>query len=251
MGEIVHYIAPSEKLLDGMLDALRSFEARTRGMNPVARAAAVSFAFVYLHPLADGNGRIHRFLINHLLAADKAVPANIIVPVSATIASSAKGRADYDQALEAFSRPFMRVYADAYRFGMKQLCPDGIETNFEFLRVEDAQHAWRFLDMSEQVRYLSGVLRQTVEQEMAQEALALRQYDEARVAIKDLIEMPDPDADRIIRSLRDGDWQVSGRLRKTLPQIFAEDGVFYARHAQIIAAVRAVFESEQPEAEED
>lgn len=40
----------------------------------------MSFAFVYLHPLADGNGRIHRFLVNHLLAVDKVVPANIIVP---------------------------------------------------------------------------------------------------------------------------------------------------------------------------
>lgn len=251
VSEIVHSIAPSEELVAGMLDALRRFEARTRGMNPVARAAAVSFAFVYLHPLADGNGRIHRFLVNHLLAADKVVPANIIVPVSATIAGSAKGRADYDQALEAFSRPFMRVYADAYRFGPKRLCPDGVETNFEFLRTEDAQHAWRYLDLTGQARYLSGVLRQTVEQEMAQEALALRQYDEARAAIKDLVEMPDPDADRIIRSLKEGDWQVSNKLRKALPQIFAEDGIFYARHEQIIAAVRAVFEGERPEAEQE
>lgn len=250
VGEIVHYIAPSEELVDDMLDALRSFEARTRGVNPVARAAAVSFAFVYLHPLTDGNGRIHRFLINHLLAADKVVPANIIVPVSATIAGSAKGRADYDQTLEAFSRPLMQVYADAYRFGPKRLCPDGIETNFEFLRTEDAQHAWRYLDMSEQARYLSGVLRQTVEQEMAQEALALRQYDEARVAIKDFVEMPDSDADRIIRSLKEGGWQVSNKLRKTLPQIFAEDGAFYTRHASIVAAVRAVFEGERPDARE-
>lgn len=241
MGEIVHYIAPSEALVDDMLNALRSFEARTRGANPIARSAAVSFAFVYLHPLADGNGRIHRFLINHLLAADKAVPANIVVPVSATIAGSAKGRADYDQALEIFSRPFMQIYAEAYHFGQRRSCPDGVETNFEFLEAEDAQHAWRYLDLSEHARYLSDVLRQTVEQEMAQEALALRQYDEARMAIKELVEMPDADADRIIRSLKEGDWLVSNKLRKTLPEIFTENGRFYARHAEIIAVVRAAF----------
>lgn len=251
VSEIVHYIAPSEELVADMLASLRRFEARTRGASPVARAAAVSFAFIYLHPLADGNGRIHRFLVNHLLTADKVVPANIIVPVSATIAGSAKGRADYDHALEAFSRPFMQVYADAYRFGPKRLCPDGVETNFEFLRTEDAQHAWRYLDLTGQVRYLSGVLRQTVEQEMAQEALALRRYDEARAAIKDLVEMPDPDADTIIRSLEEGGWQVSNKLRKTLPQIFAEDGIFHSRHAQIIAAVRAVFEGAGSESEQE
>ncbi len=246
VSEIVHYVAPSEELVLGMLDALRRFEVRTRGANTVARTAAVSFAFVYLHPLADGNGRVHRFLVNHLLATDKVVPANIIVPVSATIAGSAKGRAEYDQALEVFSRPFMQLYADAYRFGPKRNCPDGVETNFEFLQTEDAQHAWRYIDLTGQARYLSGVLRQTVEQEMAQEALALRQYDEARAAIKDLIEMPDPDADHIIRSLKEGGWQVSNKLRKTLPQIFEEDGAFYAMHAQIITAVRDAFEREQP-----
>ena len=108
LAQVVHYIAPDETMVPGMMEALRHFEARTRGANAVVRAAAVSFAFVYLHPLADGNGRVHRFLINHLLATDKAVPAHLIVPVSATIAGSAKGRADYDAALEQFSRPFMR-----------------------------------------------------------------------------------------------------------------------------------------------
>lgn len=145
----------------------------------------------------------------------------------------------------------MQVYADAYRFGPKRLCPDGVESNFEFLRPEDAQHAWRYLDLTGQARYLSGLLRQTVEQEMAQEALALRRYDQARAAIKELIEMPDPDADRIIRSLREEGWQVSNRLRRSLPQIFSEDGILHARHAQIIAAVRAVFEGEGPDAEQE
>lgn len=247
--EIVHYIAPPAGLVTDMLGALRRFEARTRGTSPVARAAAVSFAFIYLHPLADGNGRIHRFLINHLLAADKVVPANIIVPVSATIAGSAKGRADYDLALEAFSRPFMQLYADAYRFGQQRVCPDGVETNFEFLQTQDAEHAWRYLDLTGHARYLSGVLRQTVEQEMAQEALALRRNDQARAAIKDFVEMPDADADRIIRSLREGGWQVSNKLRKSLPQVFAEDGAFYARHARIITAVRAVFQGDGVEIE--
>lgn len=242
--DIVHYVAPSEELVDDMLDALRSFEVRTRGATAVARAAAVSFAFVYLHPLADGNGRIHRFLVNHLLAADKVVPANIIVPVSATIAGSAKGRAEYDQALEVFSRPFMQSYADGYRFGPLRVCPDGVETNFEFLQTEDALHAWRYLDLTEQTRYLSRILRQTVEHEMAEEALVLRRYDEARAAIKNLVEMPDVDADRIIRSLRERNWIVSNKLRKTLPQIFAVEGALYGKHVEIVEAVKAAFDDD-------
>lgn len=240
--QIVHYIAPGEDLVPDMLDALRLTERRTRGANSVARAAAVSFAFVYLHPLVDGNGRVHRFLVNHLLAADKAVPPNIVVPVSATIAGSAKGRAQYDEVLEVVSRPFMQAYADGYRFGQHRVCPDGVETNFEFQQAEDAQHVWRYLDLTEHARYLSELLRQTVEHEMAQEALLLRQFDVARAAIKRWVEMPDPDADRIIRSLQQNHWEVSGKLRQELPAIFEAGGTFYGLHEKLVEAVRAAFD---------
>jgi Fic/DOC family len=240
--QVVHYIAPADSLLSDMLTALQAFELNTRGANPVARAAAVSFAFVYLHPLVDGNGRVHRFLINHLLAADKAIPANLIVPVSATIAGSARGRAGYDAALEQFSGPFMRMYADAWRFGKRRTCPDGVETNFEFSQVEDAQHVWRYPDLTEHVHYLSALLRQTVEHEMADEAQLLRQYDNALVSLKAVLEMPDADADRIIRSLKHENWTISHKLRKELPQLFQEGGRFFDLHQQIIESVRSAFE---------
>jgi len=246
--QIVHYIAPGEELVPGMLDALRLTERRTRGALSVARAAAVSFAFVYLHPLTDGNGRVHRFLVNHLLAAEKVVPPNIVVPVSATIAGSAKGRAQYDQVLEVVSRPFMQVYADGYRFGLHRVCDDGVETNFEFLQPEDALHVWRYLDLTEHAHYLSELLRQTVEHEMAQEALLLRQYDDARDAIKRWVEMPDADADRVIRSLHQSQWVVSGKLRQELPAIFEESGAFYGLHDKLIEVVRAAFEGDAIEA---
>jgi uridine kinase len=120
-----------------------------------------------------------------------------------------------------------------------------VETNFEFMQTEDAQHAWRYLDLSTHVRYLSSVLRQTVEQEMADEAYLLRQYDEALEALKTLVEMPDADADRIIRSLKQENWVVSNKLRKALPQIFQEGGVFFDLQEQIIGVVRAAFEPER------
>lgn len=241
--QIVHYIAPNPEMVPQMLDAIRQFERRTRGANSVARAAAVSFAFVYLHPLADGNGRVHRFLVNHLLAMDKVVPQSIVVPVSATIAGTAKGRAQYDQVLEVVSRPFMQAYADGYRFGVNRVCPDGVETNFEFQQGDNAQHLWRYLDLSVHVRYVSDLLRYTVEHEMAREALVLQQYDDARVAIKRWVEMPDHDADRIIRALHQGNWVVSDKLRKGLPAIFSETGPFFSLHDKLIESVRAVFEN--------
>jgi len=33
----------------------------------LVRAAVVSFAFVFIHPFMNGNGRLSRFLIHHCL----------------------------------------------------------------------------------------------------------------------------------------------------------------------------------------
>lgn len=242
LAQIVHFVAPNPEFVPGMLEGLRVAEQRTRGENAVARTAAIAFAFVYLHPLADGNGRLHRFLINHLLAMDGVVPPNIIVPVSATIAGSAHGRADYDRILEVFSKPLMERYADAYRFGERRTCPDGVETDFEFLEGDDAQHAWRFPDLTRHARYLSDVLQKTVEHEMAQEAHLLRTHDEARSALKAVVEMPDADADRVMRSLRQSNWQVSGKLAREYPRLFSPDGDLYDRSERLVTAIRETFE---------
>ena len=60
--DVVHYIGPHFSALGGMLEGLQAFEQSTRGRErTLARAAAIAFGFVYLHPMSDGNGRIHRF----------------------------------------------------------------------------------------------------------------------------------------------------------------------------------------------
>ena len=68
----------------------------------------LSFGFVYIHPLADANGRVSRFLINEVLRRDGAFPPPFILPISATITSTVIDRRSYDQVLASFSRPLMR-----------------------------------------------------------------------------------------------------------------------------------------------
>lgn len=237
-GQMVHYIAPSPSVVQEMLQGLRDFESLTRGANTVARAAAVSFAFVYLHPLSDGNGRVHRFLLNHFLAADGLVTPNIIIPVSATIAGSAAGRAGYDRVLESFSKPLMRRYEGEISFATSHLYPDGVSSDFYFSADQDALHAWRYPDLTGHTHYISDLLRITVEHEMASEAAALRDNDACRDAIKQLVEMPDADADRIIASLRSNAWKVSGKLRRDQPAIFSPEGRLHHLAEQMVDAVR-------------
>ncbi|TCL07006.1 Fic/DOC family protein [Sodalis ligni] len=234
---IVHYIAPHFEEAGVMLEGLKAFEVATRGAEPVVRAGALAFAFVYIHPMRDGNGRIHRFLINDALVRDRAIPDGIILPVSATIISSPHFRAAYNRTLEVFSRPFMRRYATAYRFGEVVACDDGTRSNFIFDDYEDACFAWRYPDLTEHVLFTARVIEHTVRYEMADEARELATFQLAQESLKDVIEMPSQDANRIIRSIKQNGWRVSGKLKAEYPRLEDE---LTAQH--VVEAVRSAFE---------
>jgi hypothetical protein len=237
--DIVHYIAPHFNDLPALLGGLKAFEYATRGAEPLARAAALAFAFVYIHPMRDGNGRLHRFLINDSLIRDKAIPPGVILPVSATITSSIDFRARYDRTLEVLSKAFMQRYAASYRFGEMHIYQDGTRSNLEFDDYADARSVWRYPDLTEHVLYTAQVVAHTVRTEMANEARVLVLFQRAQERIKDVIEMADQDANRIIRSLKENGWQVSGKLKKSYPQFEDQELA-----AQIIEAVRSAFDND-------
>lgn len=234
---IVHYIAPHFDDLTPMLEGLNAFERATRGAESLARAAVLAFGFVYIHPMRDGNGRIHRFLINDTLVRDKAMPDGVILPVSAAITSSAEFRLGYDRALEVFSRPFMRRYATSYRFGELVTYEDGTLSNFIFDDYDNARFAWRYPDLTEHVLYTARVVAHTVRAEMAEEAKVLMAFQRALERLKEVVEMPDQDANRIIRSVKENSRTISGKLKKQYPQL--EDERLATR---ILEAIRSAFE---------
>jgi hypothetical protein len=238
--DIVHYIAPHFEEVAPLLEGLQAFEAATRGAESIVRAAALAFAFVYIHPMRDGNGRIHRFLINDTLQRDRAIPEGVILPVSATITSSTAFRAGYDRTLESFSRPFMRRYAGRYRFGETVTCADGTRSNFLFDDYRDALAAWRYPDLTEHALYTARVIEHTIRTEMADEARVLLRFERAQERLKEVIEMPNQDANRVIRALKDNGWRISGKLKKEYPRL---------EHAltalQVVEAVQSAFEDRE------
>ena len=240
--EIVHYIAPLPQDLEPMLAGLETFLDRTRGQSPVMRCAVAAFGFVYIHPLADGNGRVHRFLVNDLLRRDGAVPEPMILPVSALIAGSAVGRRDYARLLDRVSQPLMRTLAGSYRFApTPTLHPDGVVSNFVFEGVQAARHVWRHPDLSPHVAYLGALLDRAVRQDMRQESRHLRSHGRARAAIKDLVEMPDAQIDRMIRSIQVNQGRLSGALLKELP-VLAEPGMW----DEVVRCVERAFDVDRP-----
>lgn len=239
--DIVHYIGPHFSALDGMLNGLRAFEQATRGREALARAAAIAFGFVYIHPMSDGNGRIHRFLINDTLQRDKAIPAGVILPISATITGGRELGHGYDRTLEVFSRPFLRRYDTAHRFGEMLAYEDGVRSNLVFDAYEDANCAWRYPDLTEHVIYTAQLVAHTIRHEMADEARVLVRFQLAQQRIKDVLEMPDADAVRMIRSIKEGGWRVSGKLVGEYPVLNDK-----ALALRVVEAVQSAFEDRNP-----
>ena len=62
---------------------------------------SLAFGFVFVHPFEDGNGRIHRYLIHHVLAARGFNPPGVVFPVSATILDRID---EYRKVLESYSQ---------------------------------------------------------------------------------------------------------------------------------------------------
>jgi hypothetical protein len=240
---VVNYVAPDWRTVPSMLDGLRTFIERTNGISPIARAAVASFAFVYIHPLADGNGRVHRFLVNDVLRRDGAIHAPFILPISALITAHSVERARYDEALEAFSRPLMSRYADRYSFSREAEAQlDGVMSNFRFDAYEDAHAAWRFLDLTRHVEYTAGLLERTIQQEMHAQAAFFRSLEQARTSVKEIVEGPDADVDVIIRSARHNGGVLSGKLAKRFP-VLQNDAIW----AKVAAAVANAFAADDAE----
>ncbi|HBQ89029.1 MAG TPA: hypothetical protein DD803_06165 [Alcaligenes faecalis] len=60
---------------------------------------------------------------------------------------------------------------------------------------------------------------QNIHSEMAGEVRILVIFQRAQERLKEVLEMPDQDTTRIIRSLKESGWHVSGKLKQAYPQL--------------------------------
>jgi hypothetical protein len=181
-------------LMTGLLEA--NDRMREDGIDPVLQAAATAFGFVYVHPLEDGNGRLHRCLIHHVLAERKFTPPGMVFPVSSVMLDRID---DYTTTLQAHSAPLMP-------FIDWRPTP---ERNVEVLN--DTADLYRYFDCTEVAEFLYACVRRTVESDLPREIEYLRRHDEAIRRIMDTIEMPDRIAEDLVMFIR----QNEGALPKT------------------------------------
>jgi len=186
-----------EALCSGMLAANQRM--CDNGLDPVLQAAATAFGFVYLHPFQDGNGRLHRCLVHHVLADRKYTPEGLVFPVSSVMLNRID---DYRGILQAHSMPLMN-------------CIDWRPTadhNVEVLN--DTADLYRYFDCTEAAEFLYACVKRTVEHDLPREIDYLRRHDEAMAGITGMIDMPDRLAQNLIRFIRQNDGRLSKRKRE-------------------------------------
>jgi hypothetical protein len=183
-----------DELCTGMLAA--NNRMRDEGLDPVLQAAATAFGFIYVHPFQDGNGRVHRCLIHHVLAERKYAPPGMVFPVSSVMLDRID---DYRKTLQAHSAPLMDFI---------EWRPTA-EQNVEVLN--DTADLYRYFDCTEAAEFLYACVQRTVEHDLPKEIDYLRRHDEAMTRIMEMIDMPDRLAQNLILFIRQNDGKLSKR----------------------------------------
>ena len=219
--ERIHYACPRPSDLDSLMAGLIATHDRmgTGGVHPVLHASAVAYGFVFMHPFEDGNGRIHRFLIHNILARFGFTPKGLMFPVSAAML---KDPGEYDASLEAFSKPLMSLVE-------YELNEDGRMTV-----LNDTAIWYRFIDMTPQAEALFGFIEKTIDTELVQELNFLVNYDRTKVAIQEIVDMPDRKIDLFIRVCLQNHGQLSARKRQSHFSALTEDEI--TRMARVVQA---------------
>ena len=185
-------------LVNGLIEASDKME-KDETLDAVFAAALIAFGFVFVHPFEDGNGRIHRYLIHHLLARKKYIPSGIVFPVSAIMLEKLD---DYRKVLESYSMPRLELIE-------WKTTP---ENNVEVLN--ETIDLYRYFDATKQVEFLYACVQQTAEKTIPAEVDYLKKYDRFKVYLEDYFELPDKTIALLAMFLEQGKGKLSKRAKE-------------------------------------
>ena len=201
MGQPVpEHISANPSDLKSLLAGLFGFNELSRKMafHPVLAAACISFGFIYIHPFEDGNGRIHRFLMHHVLAERKYTPDQIVFPISSVILSVV---ARYKDVLETVSTPLLEWI-------------DWVSTEDGNVRVlNKTDDYYRFFNATAHCEFLFRCIETAVERDLPEELSFLEHRDLFHKNVSDIIDMGERKIDLLLGFLRQNQGRLSKRAR--------------------------------------
>ncbi len=194
-----HISAKPEDVPDLMQGLIAFDQQAAAELDPVIAAAILAFGFIYIHPFEDGNGRLHRYLIHHMLSARGYNPPGMVFPVSAAILDRID---DYRHTLESYSAralPLIEWRTTA-------------QMNVEV--TNQTADLYRYFDATPHAEFLYACVQRTIEQDLPQEAAFLAKYDQFKSRIEAHTEMPASMIDLLFNFLKQNDGTLSNRARQ-------------------------------------
>lgn len=205
------YIPPSPIDVDSMMEGVVSVGelVKDKTYPTVVAAACAAFGFVFVHPFLDGNGRLHRFLLHHLLRLGGFTPMGAVVPVSAAMEREI---ARYAEVLKHYSGP--RTTILDYRFD-----PDA-----DFIDVKkQPRYLYAFFDATELCEFTFECLERAISRDLTDELTYLRAYDAAHQSLKKWLDAPQPEIEKLIRYIAQNKGHIFKNKRGQFPLISKED----------------------------
>jgi hypothetical protein len=193
------HISASPEDLSVLIDGMIAFDRNAaQALDAVIAAAVLAFGFVYAHPFEDGNGRIHRYLIHHVLAERGFNPPGVVFPVSAAILERID---DYRQVLESYSRRLLPLieWEPTPAFNVRVL--------------NDTGDFYRYFDATPHAEFLYACVQKTIEEDLPAETRFLQRHDAFRHQVEAFLDMPERLIDLLFRFLSQNDGRLSQRAR--------------------------------------
>jgi len=194
------HISARPEDLSFLIKGLIAFDqAAQQELDPVIAAAVLAFGFVYIHPFEDGNGRIHRYLMHHVLARRGFNPAGVQFPVSAAILDKID---EYKSVLESYSGRLLPLIE--WRATDRQ--------NVEVLN--DTGDFYRFFDATPHAEFLYACVKKTIEEDLPNETQYLKSFDQFRASVEAMLDMPERTLNTLFGFLRQNGGRLSKRARE-------------------------------------
>ena len=198
---IPEFIGARPQDLESLCTALLAANCRMRdnGIDPVLQATATAFGFVFAHPFQDGNGRVHRYLIHHVLAERGFTPPGLVFPVSSVMLDRID---EYRETLQDHTLPLMDFI-------------DWIPTSDHNVEVRnDTADLYRYFDCTKAAEFLYRCVKRTIDMDLPKEIEHLIRHDRTMSRIKEVIDMPGRLVQNFILFVRQNNGKLSAGKRE-------------------------------------
>lgn len=206
------HISAKFKDLPSLMKGLLETNKRLQESNydPVLVATTVAFGFVFIHPFSDGNGRIHRYLIHHILSRMGFAKRGMIFPISAAILNRID---EYQLILESYSSERLDLID----------WEATVDHNVEI--INETIDLYRYYDLTDQVEFIYKCIEETIEQIIPEELDYLEKYDRMTQYINNYLSLPDTKVDLLIKVLYQNKGKLSKNKRERVFDDFTDDEI--------------------------